>query len=851
MDDYDAKLGIYSDRNNLTDRLENRFKEKYLDVQVFSNPQKIDFSKLSYLIINLLDKHSNLDEIKRLVNGLECKVLVIFPLCVKPEEKFVADSGLKELIEINRNIGVILVPEILGSSVKYDKDSVSHDLIMQSIVSERVKISNQSNLINFITPNKLSDVVVKEMFSFGISGKILSLIGPRRGQRSFCVNCLGIKDENILTVNKNIDLAEVNHTFSIKIEFSLNKAVKETKESFLSGLENTEEIFSVKKTPIAETTKDVLPVSKTKKKSKFFKAILNSFLAILLFLSLPLILMSVSAALFFFSVKTSLSNSTSAERLISLSLKTVLLSQKASLGLPFYFDYSNILYKTEFLFNETLELSKISKDFGVQILGKEGYSLGVYSDSLSAILDRIHTDIGFLQSDINELGGVAGQKVKRFLIDKKIDIGEYKNKVYLVRNFSSRLGVLLGMEKKMTYLILFQNNMELRPTGGFIGSFATVSFDKGRMSEMVVNDVYTADGQLKGHVDPPLPIHDVLGEGGWYLRDANWDPNYPDSAEKIEWFLDKEMNIQVDGVVAIDLTFIQKILKVIGPISLPDYNKTITADNLYQSTQEEVESNFFPGSTKKASFMTALSKQLLTELQQTKSNNYFAILNQVYSSLEERHIQLYLHDANAQEAFNKLGYAGIFDMTGDCGIRCLVDKYSIVDANLGVNKANLYIKRDQNLNLKVSKNSVEHELFVTYQNTANGAIGNAGVYKNYARLLVPKEAQVTGVRIYNAGGGFEDVPFDRQNLLNRQEVGFLVNVLPGDSKRVQIVWKINNNSLSNGGEYQLVVQKQAGTVNDKLEINVQETDLSLTGKAPSVYTTTLGRDFSLKLFFKQ
>ena len=68
--------------------------------------------------------------------------------------------------------------------------------------------------------------------------------------------------------------------------------------------------------------------------------------------------------------------------------------------------------------------------------------------------------------------------------------------------------------------------MELRPTGGFIGSYAIMTFDKGRLAEIVVNDVYTADGQLKGHVDPPEPIRKYLGEGGWFLRDSNWDPDF-------------------------------------------------------------------------------------------------------------------------------------------------------------------------------------------------------------------------------------------------------------------------------------------------------------------------------------
>ena len=156
--------------------------------------------------------------------------------------------------------------------------------------------------------------------------------------------------------------------------------------------------------------------------------------------------------------------------------------------------------------------------------------------------------------------------------------------------------------------------MELRPTGGFIGSFGLITFDGGRLSDLTVNDVYTADGQLNGHVEPPLPIKNYLGEASWWLRDSNWDPDFPTSAKRAEWFLDKELGKKVDGVIATDLYPIKEILKVTGSVFLSDYNSTITSENLYETTQNEVQNNFFPGTHKKASFLTALSRSLLGEL---------------------------------------------------------------------------------------------------------------------------------------------------------------------------------------------------------------------------------------------
>jgi len=52
--------------------------------------------------------------------------------------------------------------------------------------------------------------------------------------------------------------------------------------------------------------------------------------------------------------------------------------------------------------------------------------------------------------------------------------------------------------------------MELRPGGGFIGSYAILSVDKGKITNFKIYDVYDADGQLKNHIEPPFAIEDIF-----------------------------------------------------------------------------------------------------------------------------------------------------------------------------------------------------------------------------------------------------------------------------------------------------------------------------------------------------
>lgn len=844
MQDYDGVVGIYSSVNSLSDKLKDKFSQKYLDVKIFDDFSKIELSHLSYLIINLIDFKDQLFSIQNIVKNVECKVLVLYQLSVKKTEKFVTDSELQNLIKANQNLGILLVPEMLGRDVSYNSLNTSHDLIMQSILSERVKIKSDSQLVNTISINKLADRVVRDTFSFGISGQIISIIGPRKSKKTFVTKYLNIDENNIIYSKDVSETVDLYSNASVQIDFSLRLAVKNTRDFLLSTTDT-----KIEESLIPEEIK----VEKTRERKRI-KAKVKRFYKLLIFIFLisltPFFLILVSAVMLFASVKTVFTNNGLSNSLITKSMQIANIGRNLSFGNNFIYDTSNIIYEVSSLGSEGIVLVDSGRQFVGKIMSDNLYDLPTESNNISASLDKIHTNISFLQSDVNELSGFIGKYLKNQLSKKRIDIGEYKTKIYDVKNLFSRISVLLGSEKPQKYLVLFQNNMELRPTGGFIGSFGLITMDKGRLSEIVVNDIYMADGQLKGHVDPPEPIRKHLGEGGWFLRDSNWDPNFPISAIKAEWFLEKEIGVKVDGVIAIDLNFIKRLINVTGPINLPDFGMIIGPDNLYNLIQSEVEDKFFPGSIKKTTILTSLSKSLIEEVKNLKGDKYLAFFKELYESLERRHIQVYLHDVNAQEAISKLNYSGEINLDSDCGPRCMIDGYSLIDANLGVNKANYYITRSQELNVSMSKAFVGHELLVTYTNAASPAVGNMGVYKNYARVLLPVDAKIGGVRMYDPSGEYNDVDFDLIDTDGRRELGFYFELLPNAQKKVQIVWNVIGNKFEQGGQYDLKIVKQPGTDEDNLVVNIRSTDLTLTGRSLSSYNTNLARDFKARMFFK-
>jgi hypothetical protein len=376
------------------------------------------------------------------------------------------------------------------------------------------------------------------------------------------------------------------------------------------------------------------------------------------------------------------------------------------------------------------------------------------------------------------------------------------------------------------------------------------------MSNLTVNDVYSADGQLNGHVEPPTPIRDYLGEANWWLRDSNWDADFPTSAKRAEWFLNKEVAKTVDGVIAIDLSPIKGILKHTGGVMLSDFNLEINDKNLYEKTQSEVQDNFFPGTHKKASFLTALSRSLLAEIEKKNETKKAYILKELFSNLEERHIQVYLHDSKVQNDIASLNWDGSISIP-DCPDNCYSDFIGLVEANVGVNKSNYFIKRSIKTDINLSKNEIDRKATITLNNTANPALGVSGRYKVYMRLLIPNNAeflQVNSVVGQNREGLTPEIVEQR----GVKEVGVLVEVLGGQSKNIEFDWRTVIPEGVDMLSYSLNIRKQAGVEDDPILININgngsrfitSPEFTLTRDGIYTYNTTLAKDFSAKLSWK-
>ncbi|MFA7209116.1 MAG: DUF4012 domain-containing protein [Parcubacteria group bacterium] len=216
---------------------------------------------------------------------------------------------------------------------------------------------------------------------------------------------------------------------------------------------------------------------------------------------------------------------------------------------------------------------------------------------------------------------------------------------------------VLGGNGMRKYLFLFQNNQEMRATGGFIGTYGVLDISNGNVRKFFIDGIYNPDGQLREKVIPPVPIQKI--SAAWSLHDSNWFPDFPKSAEKAAWFYEKTGGPTVDGVIAMTPTVMQKMLEITGPIELPEYGVTVDKDNFIEKIQYEVEVDYDKELNKPKQILADLAPKILDKLFNARNFSDIARTMDVLSeSLDEKQILIYSKNYEIEKVLSGQGWSG-------------------------------------------------------------------------------------------------------------------------------------------------------------------------------------------------
>lgn len=427
----------------------------------------------------------------------------------------------------------------------------------------------------------------------------------------------------------------------------------------------------------------------------------------------------------------------------------------------------------------------------------------------------------------NITGNYQGISEILFKWDKRLNLvnnlsfglleSRFKFKKWLVfsENFVPLLPEIFGKNGEKTYLVLLQNDKELRPTGGFLGSYAKLKFSNGGLSSVTIQDIYVPDGQISGHVDPPKPIQEAFKQGWWKLRDSNWDPNFPESAKIIDWFFEKGKEEKNDGIIAVNFSFLEEIVEILGPIDLPEYNLTVNKDNFYQVAQSYSEVNFFPGSTQKKDILSHLGQALIEKTKKIDKKQLKDILISTVRNLQQRQILGYFKNDLVQNSFEAMDWTGRVKKNTLFSENTINDYLYIVESNLGANKANCCISRKVNQQISFQEDgNLSEKLDIIFNNesqfnTPQPPVFWGGNYINYLRIYLPIEVQDIKVTIDGEVLSEELITVEELKPLNLKNVGFFVTIPNLSSKQVTLKYLLPLEN-KNPKQYSLYVQKQPG-----------------------------------------
>lgn len=409
---------------------------------------------------------------------------------------------------------------------------------------------------------------------------------------------------------------------------------------------------------------------------------------------------------------------------------------------------------------------------------------------------------------------------------------------------------VLTQEESKKYLIFFANNMELRPGGGFIGSFAILNAGDYEIGEIKVYDVYDADGQLTAHIDPPKPIEKYLKIPHWFLRDSNFSPDFIENYQKALFFVEKELGItNFSGGILLTTTAVENVLTAFDNLYLPDFKENINSKNFYLKTQFYAENNFFPGSIQKRVFLSSVVQQIILKLESMSSEKFLIALKK---SLDEKQMAVFIDDPVAQTLFDTSFWSGrVIDPKCLSGADCISDYLFPYDANVGANKANFFINRFFYLKTTIdSEGKINHLLSIQYKNDSPSEVFPTGTYRNYFQVLLPLNSTIR--RVTKDGVLVEEIDQKDDKF---KLVGFFLEVPPKKTIEVKIDYQLAEKIDSVHEIYQLIFQKQMGANNSDLILDFNmDKNLSLINQnfSPLVknnqilYNTSLSTD---KIFF--
>lgn len=418
------------------------------------------------------------------------------------------------------------------------------------------------------------------------------------------------------------------------------------------------------------------------------------------------------------------------------------------------------------------------------------------------------------------------EKIKNILVREKLkEILDLFKKVSLYISESKPLlesmPYLLGVDSDRTYLVLFQNDKELRATGGFLTAYSIMKVKDAKFEPVSSDDIYNLDARYKPAFAAPEAIVDLI-KGPYVLsknirlRDINYNPDFKLSMDFFTQEADKVGLPEIDGIIAVDTGLLVNILDVLGEIGVPGFGNFSTKIepkcNCPQVIYElesfaDIEGPIIwdpltgkiilrpPNSDNRKKIIGPLMNSILANAFGQPKEKIPQLMDSIFTSVMEKHVLFYLFDEKAQSAVEGFGIAGrIKDYDGDY--------LHINDSNLGGRKSNLYVTQEVDQDIVVKNDgTIEKTVTITYKNPEKYDGWLNSVLPNWVRVYVPKGSTLIAV------DGLEK-KYDTYEELGKTVFSGYFSLRPEGVSKVTFKYSL---PFKKSGDLNMYIQKQSGT----------------------------------------
>ncbi|KKS98585.1 MAG: hypothetical protein UV73_C0001G0106 [Candidatus Gottesmanbacteria bacterium GW2011_GWA2_43_14] len=445
-------------------------------------------------------------------------------------------------------------------------------------------------------------------------------------------------------------------------------------------------------------------------------------------------------------------------------------------------------------------------------------------DKIVPSIDKIADKISLAEKEFEKVDpGRYPEKIGATVIRERLVSGKslFKETASLfveARPLLKNLPKLMGNRESQRYLVIFQNDAELRATGGFMTAFAIFKIDKGKLTVERSDDIYKLDEAKKKSFPAPDKIalyhKDVPN---FQLRDSNLSPDFNVSMNAFEKLLaDSSVELgEYQGIIALDTHVLVSTIKILGEFNIDGRQFSAEIDKrcdcpraIYELEDYATRPVAFIREDRKGIIGTLLY-QIMQRALGVSPSQYWGKLSQMF--LEEagqKHLLFYFKDDEPQKGIEALNFGGrIKDYGGDY--------LHINNVNFAGAKSNLFVRHFVKREIKNEGEGTTQTLTLNYKNPAEASNCNLeagqlclnGILRNWLRIYVPKGSTLVEFT------GSEKKTLTYDELGKTVFEGFLT-VKPQGSTEVKISYK----TPKSGNK--LFIQKQPGTQDHEYTVSV-------------------------------